>query len=221
MPKSDVFVIIPAYNEQGRISSVINKVKKYSKNIIVVDDGSKDRTSDAAEKNGVILLQHIVNLGKGAALKTGCEYALKKGAKRLIFIDADGQHKPTDIPKFLSVLKDADIVFGSRKLNRKMPFVLKSGNLFINRMSRMLFGVDLKDTQSGYRAMTANAYRKIRWQSSSYSVESEMVALVGKKRLKYKEITIQTIYSDKYKGTTIFDGIKIVFNMIWWKIIRW
>ena len=81
--------------------------------------------------------------------------------------------------------------------------------------------VSLSDTQSGYRAMTARAYRKIRWRSRSYSVESEMVANTGRKRLKYKEIKIKTIYSDKYKGTTVIDGVKIVLNMLWWRISRW
>ena len=75
--------------------------------------------------------------------------------------------------------------------------------------------------QSGYRAMTSEAYQKIKWKSTNYSVESEMIANAGRQRLKYKEITIKTIYSDKYKGTTVIDGVKIVLNMIWWKISRW
>jgi glycosyltransferase involved in cell wall biosynthesis len=219
--KRNVFVIIPAHNEQRHISKVIQRTKRYSRNIIIVDDGSKDKTSELAEKEGVIVLRHIINLGKGAALKTGCEYALRKGAKRLIFIDADGQHRPEDIPRFLKALDDADIVFGSRSLNRRMPFVLKFGNWFINKTNNLLFGVELKDTQSGYRAMAAEAYKKIRWKSTAYSVESEIVANTGRKRLKYKEITIKTIYSDKYKGTTIVDGMKIVLNMLWWKLTRW
>jgi glycosyltransferase involved in cell wall biosynthesis len=218
---NEVFVIIPAHNEQKHIATIVKKVKKYSDNILVVDDGSKDKTSEIAQKENVLVLRHVVNLGKGAALKTGCEYAIKHGAKRLIFIDADGQHRPEDIPRFLKALDGEDIVFGSRELNKNMPFVLKFGNWFINKVNDFLFGVKLQDTQSGYRAMTSEAYKKIKWKSSSYSVESEMIANAGKKRLKYKEILIKTIYSDKYKGTTIIDGVKIVLNMIWWKISRW
>jgi glycosyltransferase involved in cell wall biosynthesis len=219
--KNELSVIIPAHNEQKHISSVIRKIKKYSKNIIVVDDGSKDCTTEISKKEGVVVLQHIVNLGKGAALKTGAEYAIRKGAKRLIFIDADGQHKPEDIPRFLKALKGNDIVFGSRSLDKNMPGVLKFGNRFINKINDILFGVDIQDTQSGYRALTAKAYRKIKWDSQGYSVESEMVANTGRKRLKYAEIKIHTIYSDKYKGTTVLDGVKIVLNMIWWRITRW
>jgi glycosyltransferase involved in cell wall biosynthesis len=217
----DLFVIIPAYNEQKHISSVIRKVKRYASNIIVVDDGSSDKTSELAKKEGVPVLRHIVNLGKGAALKTGCEYSVANGAKRLIFIDSDGQHQPEEIPQFVKALKDADIVFGSRSLNKKMPFVLRFGNWFINKVNDTLYGVKLRDTQSGYRAMTSAAYQKIKWKSTNYSVESEMIANTGKQRLKYKEITIKTIYSDNYKGTTVIDGVKIVLNMLWWKISRW
>lgn len=215
------FVIIPAHNEQKHIAKVLKKTKKYADNIIVVDDGSSDSTSEIAREEGVVVLKHVVNLGKGAALKTGSEYAIKKGARRIIFMDADGQHKPEDIPRFLASLKGVDIVFGSRRLNKHMPFVLKFGNWFIKRLNDLLFGIKLSDTQSGYRAMTINTYEKIKWKSTSYGVESEMIALVGKKRLKYREITIETIYADKYKGTTVIDGIKIVLNMIWWKITRW
>lgn len=218
---NDLFVIIPAHNEENRIRAVIRKTKRFAKNVVVVDDGSTDNTHRTAQEENVLVLRHIINLGKGAALKTGAEYAIKNGAEKLIFMDADGQHKPADIPRFLKALRGVDIVFGSRDLNKKMPLILKFGNWFINKTNDLLFGIDLRDTQSGYRAMTADAYRQIRWKATSYGVESEMIANVGKKRLKYKELPIETIYADKYKGTTIIDGVKIVFNMLWWKITRW
>ncbi len=219
--KRKTFAIIPAYKEEKHISKVIKKTKKFCKNIIVVDDGSDDKTHESAEKEKVFVLRHIVNLGKGAALKTGAEYAIKKGAEVLIFLDADGQHKPEDIPRFLKALENADIVFGSRELNKKMPFVLKFGNWFIYQVNKLLFKINITDTQSGYRAMTVKAYKRIRWKSNNYSVESEMIANAGREKLKYEEIKIHTIYSDNYKGTTVMDGIKIVLNMIWWKINRW
>lgn len=218
--KNKPFVIIPAHNEQSHIARVIRKTKRFSRNIIVVDDGSRDRTAAIAEKENVTVLRHVINLGKGAALKTGSEYALSEGADKLIFIDSDGQHLPQDIPRFLKALHGVDIVFGSRELNKKMPGILKFGNRVINKVNSILFGIELADTQSGYRAMTAKAYKKIRWRSTSYSVESEMIANAGKKRLKYREIPIKTIYSDNYKGTTVIDGVKIVLNMLWWKVTR-
>jgi glycosyltransferase involved in cell wall biosynthesis len=220
MAKDNVWVIIPAYNESKHVSSVIKGVKRYAKNIIVVDDGSNDKTYDMASGAGAKALRHIVNLGKGAALKTGCDYAVKKGAKNIIAIDADGQHNPKDILNFLKALKNSDIVFGQRRFSRKMPFIFRFGNWFIDNTAKVLFSIDLKDTQCGYRAFTAGAYKKIRWKAADYSMESEMIANSGKKHLKYGVVPIATIYSDKYKGTTVFDGIKIVLNMVRWRLFR-
>ena len=215
-----VWVIIPAHNEEKHIEKVIKETKKFVKNILVVDDGSQDKTSFVAEKSGVFVLKHIVNLGKGAALKTGCEFAIKNNAEKIVVLDADGQHDPKEIPEFVKALDNADIVFGYRRLNKSMPFVLRYGNWFIFFMTKLLFGLKIVDTQCGYRAFTSNVYNKIKWNAVDYSMESEMVANTGKVRLRYKQIPIETIYSDMYKGTTVIDGTKIVLNMIWWKLSR-
>ena len=97
--------------------------------------------------------------------------------------------------------------------------ILKFGNWFINKTIWFLYGINLKDTQSGYRAFTRKTYRKIRWQAPDYSMESEMISYVGKNKMTYEEIPIQTIYCDKYKGTTVVDGFKIVLKMLWWRFI--
>ena len=217
-----VWVIVPAYNELKTIAKVVKELKEYTNNLVVVDDGSRDNTFEVVKELGVFVLRHIVNLGKGAALKTGCEFALRKGAKILVFIDADCQHKPEDIPKFVDELRkeNADIVFGYRKLTKDMPAVFKFGNWLINFITKFIYGVNLNDTQSGFRCLRAETYRKIKWDSQDYSVESEMVAKVGKRKLRYRQIPIQTIYSDKYKGTTVLDGIKFVLKLIWWSLFR-
>ena len=218
MESNDAWAIIPAYNEEKNIASVIEKTQRFCSNVVVVDDGSSDNTAGEAEK--AIVLRHIVNLGKGAALKTGVEYAIRKGAKRIVALDADGQHDPAMIPEFLKALEGCDIVFGYRKLSGSMPIVMRYGNRFINMMTEILFRIRIKDTQSGYRAFSADAYKKIRWEATDYFVETEMIANAGKQKLKYKEIPIATIYADKYKGTTVIDGIKIVLNIIWWRIVK-
>ena len=218
MKTSNVWAVIPAYNEEKNIAKIIKKAKKYVDGIIVVDDGSKDKTKEAAEKANAVVLKHIVNLGKGAALKTGCDYAVKNGAELIVALDADAQHNPDYIPRFIEKLKKYDIVFSYRKASKKMPFVLRFGNWFISRVARFLYGISLNDTQCGFRAFSKEAYKKVRWSVSDYSMESEMISTAGKQRLKYVQIPIQTIYSDKYKGTTIIDGIKIVLSMFWWKL---
>jgi UDP-N-acetylglucosamine---dolichyl-phosphate N-acetylglucosaminyltransferase len=216
--KEDFWVVIPAYNEEKHITEVVRKVKAYAKNILVVDDGSKDSTYSKAMEE-VPSLKHIINLGKGAGLKTGCDYAIMKGARFIIVMDADGQHDPKELPKFIRALANgSDVVLGIRKFNKDMPSVLRFGNWFIDSSIKLLYGMKVKDTQCGYRAFTAEAYQKIRWKASDYSMESEMIANIGRHHLRFTEVQIKTIYSDKYKGTTVIDGIKIVFNMIIWRL---
>lgn len=218
--RKNLWIIIPAYNEAKNVGKVIQKCKKYSKNIVLVDDGSQDTTYAVGNKLGIHSLQHPINLGKGAALKTGCDYAYINGAEILVVLDADGQHNADEIPKFLKALPKHDIVFGSRGINENMPRVFKLGNWGINKITELLYTVRLRDTQSGFRCFTRKAYEKIRWQSSSYSMESEMIANVGKYNLRYAEISIETIYLDKYKGTTVIDGLKIGINLLLWRL-KW
>ncbi len=213
-------VIIPAHNEEKHISKVIRNTQEYTKNIIVVDDGSTDNTFQEAKNSEVTLIHHKVNLGKGAALKTGCDYAILNGATSLIVMDADGQHDPKEIINFKTNLKENDIVFSYRIGKESMPKILKFGNWFISKVAKTLYGPALHDTQCGFRAFSAETYKKIRWESCDYSLESEMIANVGKNKLKYSQIPIATIYNDKYKGTTALDGIKIVLKMIGWKITK-
>jgi len=212
-----VWAVLPARNEEKTIALVVKETGRYVERVVVVDDGSTDSTGERAERAGARVLRHIINLGKGAALKTGCDYAASRGAKVLVVLDADAQHNPSDIPRFLKALRGRDIVFSYRKINKNMPAILRLGNKFLSFSVRVLYKINLRDTQSGFRAFTAEAYRKIRWDANDYSMESEMIANAGKKRLKYAEIPIDTVYTDKYKGTTVLDGIKIFLDLLWWK----
>jgi|SRR3989344_6941699 len=213
-----IVAVIPAYNEEKYIGGVISKTKKYVDEVIVIDDCSKDNTFNEAKNMGVIVLKHIVNLGKGATLKTGCEAALKLNATHIVVLDADGQHDPSEISDLIKTLNCSDIVFGVRKFNENMPLVAKIGNKGLSFITKILFGISISDTQSGFRAFTAEAYKKIRWNSTAYSVETEMIARAGKNKLSYKEVNIKTIYNDKYKGTTFIDGFKIFLNMVIWRL---
>ncbi len=213
-------IVIPAHNEEKNIAAVLKEAKKYAKNIIVVDDGSTDQTAAIAGKLGVKVLSHSVNLGKGAALKTGCDYACNLGTENIIVMDADGQHQPKEIPPLLKALKDCDIVFTCRKSSKAMPAVLKFGNVFINEILNLLYGIKIKDSQSGYRAFKTSVYPKIRWRATDYFMETEMIVKTGKNHLKYSQIPIETIYGDKYKGTTVIDGVKIVGKMFAWRLLR-
>ena len=217
--KKKVFAVIPAHNEDKHIHSIIKETKKYVDKVIVVDDGSKDKTEETSKNRKVSVLRHLINLGKGAALKTGCDYAAKNKADIILVIDADAQHNPDEIPKFLEeISNNHDVVLSYRRQNRNMPFILKLGNWFINKTISFLYGIKIKDSQCGYRAFSRKAYKKLRWKASDYSMESEMIARIGKHKLSYIEVPIETIYSDKYKGTTVLDGIKIVFDLLLWRL---
>ncbi len=213
------YVVIPAYNEASRIGGVIDGVRKFTKNILVVDDGSQDKTSEVAKKKGVRVLRHRINLGKGAGMKTGIEAAFDLGGEAIILIDADGQHDPKHIPEFLEKLNQGfDIVFGTRNLSYGVPLVRYLGNKFGSVLISLVFGIYRSDMLCGFIAFKKKAYQKIKWGSSRYGVETEIVARTGKNKLKYSEIPIETIYIDKYKGVTILDALGVLFNIPRWLI---
>ena len=218
-----IAAVIPARNEVNRIRQVVEQALAFVNYVVVVDDGSTDGTlsqlNDLGDK--VIPLRHRVNLGKGSALKTGCDAALRLKADVIVCLDADGQHNPASIPNFIEALqqRNLDIVFGMRQFNRNMPVTMLIGNQFLSQCINKLFHVLVHDTQSGYRAFTALAYGKLRWHSSGYEAETEMIVRAGEKKLKYGEIDIDTIYHDNYKGTTAFDGMRILFHILRWKLV--
>ena len=221
--KGQVVAIIPGYNEQDHVFDVVKETKKYVDKVIVVDDGSKDKTFLKAQEAGAdLVLRHIMNMRKGMALKTGFEAAikLKPRPQIIVCLDADGQHDPSDIPRLVKKLRseNLDIVIGSRQIGGKMPFLFKFGNFGLNNIFTFLFKLKIDDTQSGFRAIKTEIYNKIRWDSRSYGVETEMLAKAGKHKLKCAEIPIKTVYLNKVKGTTVIDGIRIFFQMMFWKI---
>ncbi len=218
-----VIVVIPAYNEQARIAEVVRQAQKYAQIVIVVDDCSSDGTSLAVREmdGNVIVLRHKVNLGKGSALKTGCEAARRLGADIIVLMDADGQHRAEDIPSLVHKLEydKLSIVFGCRHIGMDMPLMMMLGNKFLSIATSLLFHIYVSDTQSGFRAFKTSVFESIKWNSTRYSVETEMIANTAKAGLAWGEADISTIYHDKHKGTTIVDGIRIFINMLVWKFL--
>lgn len=215
-----IVAVVPAYNEEQNIKRVVCETKKYVDEVIVVNDGSVDKTAEIAKENGATVVNHIVNMGLGFALMTGNEAAIRRDADIIVTIDGDAQHDPREIKKLVKTLieDNLDIVIASRPHDKNMPLIKKIGNSLLYLASRTLFNVDIKDTQSGFRAYTVETYKRIKWKSSGYSVASEIVKNIGMKKLKYKEVKVKTVYHNKYKGTTVLDGIKIFLNMLWWRV---
>ncbi len=215
-----VMAVVPAYNESRYIQQSVEAIQNYVDKVIVVNDGSRDDTAEKARKTGATVLTHIINMGLGFSLRTGAEAAVKDGADVIVTIDGDGQHDASEIPKLVKVLEEEnlDIVIGCRPQSKDMPFIKKAGNLGIFIIEKTLFGAEVVDTQSGFRVFRASAWPKLRWNSDRYEVSSEIVKNIGLNRLRFKEVPIRTIYNEKYKGTSIFDGLKIGGRMVLWKL---
>lgn len=217
----DYAVVVPAYNEQKRIGNVLDTLVATKLPIYVVDDGSRDKTFEVVKQYKVIALRHRINLGKGAALKTGTEAAFADGYQAIIMMDSDGQHKVEDLPKFTEALdKGCEVVIGSRNLNLRVPFIRLLGNKCASALVSLLFGIYVSDLLCGYRAFTKKAYEKIEWQSTGYGVETEMVVRVGLSKLHYCEVPVETVYFDKFKGVTILDAFGILVNVVKWRIFK-
>lgn len=218
-----VYVVIPAYNEETTVSQVIEEIAKRGYHIVLVNDGSSDKTLENAKKsqqkypNQIIIVSHIINRGLGAALNTGIEDALKHKAEYIVTFDADGQHEVNDIKKVCEPLKNktAEAVIGARPFE-DMPLSKNFANTMMNLLTRIFYRVKVKDSQSGLRAFTAKAASKINVVSQGYGVSSEFIKEIKDNKLKLAEVTITTIYTDEtaQKGTNLFVGIKIMLKMI-------
>lgn len=218
--KSEVFILVPAFNEEKTIGKVIDKLKAegYS-SIVVINDGSVDNTEKISKESGAIVLRHIINRGLGGALGTGISYAKKEKAKFVVTFDADGQHEAQDIARLVRymVKKRKDVVIGSRLINPKgMPLIRRIGNWGFNIITYILFGVWTTDSQSGLRCFNRKAVEKIQIKTNRMEVSSEIIKEVGDKKLKFGEIPIRAIYTDYSleKGQSSINGIKILFKLI-------
>ncbi|MEM4264026.1 MAG: glycosyltransferase family 2 protein [Candidatus Woesearchaeota archaeon] len=223
----NIYIVIAAYNEEKNISRVVKGLQQagYS-NIIVVDDGSKDNTFAVAEKAGAIVLQHPINRGQGAALKTGIDYALLQGADIIVTFDADGQHRVEDLPAMIKPVAEGevDITVGSRFLKKtKVPLlrkILLKGSIMT---IRMFYGIKMSDAHNGFRVMSRKAAEKIDITCDRMAHASEIIEEIHKKNLKYKEIPVTILYTKETlkKGHGSYLGaIKILARMIFKKFAR-
>lgn len=213
-----IYIVVPAYNESRYIGRFLAKLTSVTKNIVVIDDGSSDDTTKVAKKSGVKVLTHMTNLGKGSALKTGCEYVFTKlGADAVIIMDGDDQHDVTDINKFVLTLNQgSQIVLGVRTLDSRMPLTRLLGNRFTSVLINILFGVYISDVPSGFKAMTKKAYHQLSWYSSGYEVETEIAVRLAKQKINFVEIPIKTIYHDKEYGFNLIDAARIIIKIPYW-----
>ncbi|MFH0929173.1 MAG: glycosyltransferase family 2 protein [Candidatus Aenigmatarchaeota archaeon] len=183
--------IIAAYNEEGRIVPVIRGVRKFIKGVIVVDDGSKDKTSAVSKKAGAKVISYKVNRGKGYALRLGLKAAMKMKPDVIIILDADGQHDPKYIPDFIKKIKSgADYVYGKRDLSN-YPLDRKVGNWGLKTLTNLLFPTGIQDTESGYRAMSTEAAKKLKLKGNRYEVEMSFAYEVWRNKFNVSCVSIK------------------------------
>ena len=219
----DVYLVVPAFNEEKTVSQIIEGIAERGYNVILVNDGSRDKTLKLAIEskrkypNQIFVVSHVINRGLGAALKTGMVVALNKGAEYIVTFDADGQHEIADIPKVCKPLQDgeADVVIGARPFE-DMPISKSVANYIMNALTLIFYGRNVKDSQSGLRAFTAHAADVINIVSRGYGVSSEFIKEISDKKLRLAEVTITTIYTPETqnKGTDAIVGLKILTKMV-------
>ena len=210
--------ILPAYNNELCISSIILSSKKYVDRVIVVDDGSTDNTAKIAELAGAQLIRHHYNKGKGTALKTGFEAA--KGSEIIVTLDSDGQHNPEEIPKLISPIinGEADIVNGSRYINRNkknIPLYMHIGRLILNKITNLNSKLDIRDSQSGFRAFARYTLPAFRFSSIDFGIESEMLMDAANAGLRIKEVKISAGDNvDNYTETHVGHSFEVLKRFI-------
>ena len=194
---NNICVVIPAYEAEATIGSVICGVKQYIDTVVAVNDGSRDGTFAAAANAGAIVLQHVKNAGKGMALQTGFKYALEHGFDAVITMDADKQHDPDEIPKFLDCYRkgDADIIIGSRMHEKEhIPRYRYIPNQVGVACISWAAGTHFSDTQSGYRLYRRSVLSALHIKAKGFHAETEILIKASKKGFTVISIPIRPIY---------------------------
>ena len=217
---SSVLILLPVYNEGTVVASVIQAIQKEGwNNILVIDDGSTDKTYQEASATGAKVLRHTLNRGKGAAIKTGLEAAKKLGADIVVTLDGDGQHNPKDIKIMVEEIeKGHDVVLGIRDFRKRhIPRYKAMANHIGNALTWMFYGLWVSDSQSGFRAYNKKAIKLIQTNNDRYEFESEIVREIARNHLKWTEKTVDVRYSDydqkKRNKQSLIGAIKTVIRL--------
>ena len=214
---SNTYIVIPAFNEETVIESVVTKLLKFFKNVVVVNDGSTDRTKEILEKLNITLISHPFNMGPGSALRTGFNYVKSiSNSHSIVTFDADGQHSVEDAVLFAKEINSCkeEIIFGSRFLKHKknLPFIkiitLKIATIITNLATK----TKLSDTHNGLKAFKVSLLGKIDLTLDGYGLDTQIVSEISKKNISYKEMPTNTIYTEysMKKGQSLMNGLIIL-----------
>jgi polyprenyl-phospho-N-acetylgalactosaminyl synthase len=226
MQNDRAWVICPAFNEAATITCVVADLRRSGYNVVVVDDGSTDGTRHVAASVATAVVTHPINLGQGAALRTGVDYALSQGAEMLVTFDADGQHRAEDIPRLLRALahQHADFALGSRRLgqSRNMPFVRRVFLVAATLFTVATTGLRLTDTHNGLRAFTRRGAVALSLRQNRMAHASEILADIASSGLRYVEVPVTVDYTaySLAKGQRTSDFVMVVLDLFARKLHR-
>ena len=227
-----VCVVVPAYNEATVVADVIRSAKKvfakakgFDIDIVVINDGSKDNTSEEARKGGATVIDHVLNSGAGGATLTGLAYARHNSYDIAATMDADGQHSPEDVLNGIKQLDrdDSGLLIGSRLINSEgMSKTKVLGNKGLSFITKLLFGINVTDSQSGLRIYSRNAIDNLDWKTTGYEFCSEMIWRARQLGLSISEYPIQAIYTDysMSKGQNNWNAINIVKRLVKQRLVE-
>jgi len=215
-PSSRILALIPAYNEAQQIASVVTRALEHLP-VLVVDDGSKDDTAAQAEHSGATVLRQVPNQGKGAALRAGFRQAINEGYEAVITLDADGQHDPTEISKFLGVYQanHADLIIGARNFDQ-MPFVRRLANTSGQKLFSWALGQPVRDNQSGYRFISRQLMDALLTSDEQgFEFEVEMIVTCIQQGFKLDWVPIQTIYAGESSHIQPLNHTRNFLRVVW------
>lgn len=224
--RDGVYVVVPAYNEGSAVYDVVRELRSQYSNVVVVDDGSHDATSAEAKRGGAIVLRHVLNRGQGAAIQTGIDFSVKRGADVVVTFDADGQHRVEDIDRLLAALdKDnADIAIGSRflDLQSNVPALRRLMLRMATMFMRITSGVALSDAHNGLRAIRGSAAARIHLTIDGMAHASEIVDQIYRLHLRVTEVPVVIHYSEYSlrKGQSSLAAFRIAFDYLMKRIFR-
>jgi glycosyltransferase involved in cell wall biosynthesis len=217
------WLVIPAFNEEPVLAEVLAGLEELPYRVVVVDDGSTDRTAAVAARFDVALVRHACNLGQGAAIQTGIAYALSQpGTRFVVTFDADGQHQADDIPSLLGPLRsgECDVALGSRFLTGgsapNIPTQKRVALRLATLMTRLTTGMALTDTHNGLRAFTAEAAAQLSISHNGMAHASEILSQIAARGLRYREVPVTVAYTSHSlrKGQSVMGSVDIVWETL-------
>jgi polyprenyl-phospho-N-acetylgalactosaminyl synthase len=216
----DVWIVMPVYDEEKVVASVIDHVLATFPNVVCVDDGSRDHSAEEILGTGAHLVRHPINMGQGAALQTGLRYALgRPGSQYFVTFDADGQHRVEDVAAMLEVARSgaADVVLGSRFLDQRsetMPWLKRAVLRTVVALSPTARRLKLTDAHNGLRVLTRPAAADLRITQNRMAHASEIVGWLARSKWTVRETPVTVLYTDyKGKGQSLINGVNILFDV--------